>query len=609
MDMKMLQALADSAHRSVCGYVFNQGDIVWTCRQCAKDPTCVQCDKCFRKSDHEGHEVYFHRASGGGSGCCDCGDEEAWSRVGNCTDHNHPSCDHASNNDPLENIPPELLRGLRAVVKGAISVVVSYMVCTVRGFCPLDTNAFIQEFFERNESICARLHNDDSHTYDDVILALSAAGLASQSEQFTVKVDKEGEAVVATEMPAGLERLKLVHQKLSTDAGLLFSLVPESVVAMEPRVAAVFNWMQLLGGMSDGLRRVFVEMLVSELTSAVHCFPVEHSASPDHSLAEFLRKESINAAYSPAQAFDLREQFPSVLLHLYSATAPLPHIPLVAPVYCTEAEATGIAKSPPLDLDLTPLQSTSKEPQTIYEVDYKSRLQHPFDHCHRDSLSIMLLSTPYLPVSIKKCVNDLIMEFQHDLAFKASFSQQITLLYPALNVLFCRSIGTAENTIFHTTVQVYTANSVISMMSSDRLGRLLSEGPHPAMITSLLSATLLAVLLDMGCEPVRRGLPASAADAASPSGAFLLHHSIRTQRLSHLCRDLEYLSADFGFCTRLLCEDVDRGMVRLRLHIYLHFCIFFHLKSVFPLYSWTFGWRSVPCCSASTATRASWTLT
>jgi len=33
------------------------GDIIWTCRQCAKDPTCVQCDQCFRQADHTNHEV------------------------------------------------------------------------------------------------------------------------------------------------------------------------------------------------------------------------------------------------------------------------------------------------------------------------------------------------------------------------------------------------------------------------------------------------------------------------------------------------------------------------------------------------------------------------
>ena len=59
-----------------CGYVFKRGDIAWNCRTCQTDSTCVICDSCFRNSNHEGHEVFFHRTTPGG--CCDCGDVEAW---------------------------------------------------------------------------------------------------------------------------------------------------------------------------------------------------------------------------------------------------------------------------------------------------------------------------------------------------------------------------------------------------------------------------------------------------------------------------------------------------------------------------------------------------
>jgi hypothetical protein len=68
-----------------CGYVFQRNDIAWNCRTCQSDSTCVVCDTCFRNSDHEGHEVYFHRTSPGG--CCDCGDLEAWRADGCCSLH------------------------------------------------------------------------------------------------------------------------------------------------------------------------------------------------------------------------------------------------------------------------------------------------------------------------------------------------------------------------------------------------------------------------------------------------------------------------------------------------------------------------------------------
>ncbi len=68
-----------------CGYVFKKNDMAWNCRTCQTDSTCVICDPCFHASDHEGHEVYFHRTNPGG--CCDCGDIEAWKIEGCCPMH------------------------------------------------------------------------------------------------------------------------------------------------------------------------------------------------------------------------------------------------------------------------------------------------------------------------------------------------------------------------------------------------------------------------------------------------------------------------------------------------------------------------------------------
>lgn len=70
IDIHLLQSLPSNHHNNVCGVVFKKGDLAWVCRTCGKDQTCVQCDKCFRNSDHQGHEVFFHRSSGNG-GCCD----------------------------------------------------------------------------------------------------------------------------------------------------------------------------------------------------------------------------------------------------------------------------------------------------------------------------------------------------------------------------------------------------------------------------------------------------------------------------------------------------------------------------------------------------------
>ena len=77
--------LLSKVPRIRCGYEFRRGDIAWNCKSCQKDETCVLCNDCYMKSNHDGHEVFFYYTQSGG--CCDCGDQEAWEQKGFCTEH------------------------------------------------------------------------------------------------------------------------------------------------------------------------------------------------------------------------------------------------------------------------------------------------------------------------------------------------------------------------------------------------------------------------------------------------------------------------------------------------------------------------------------------
>ena len=135
-----------SRPRRPCGYVFKRGDIAWNCRTCQADPTCVICDDCFRDSNHEGHEVYFHRTTPGG--CCDCGDVEAWNVDGCCERHRPAVAEKVAStptlalddpmeavrmaatarqwaeetltSDPATHLPPRLMAALGVVVGAAV---------------------------------------------------------------------------------------------------------------------------------------------------------------------------------------------------------------------------------------------------------------------------------------------------------------------------------------------------------------------------------------------------------------------------------------------------------------------------------------------------------
>ena len=93
-----------SVTQRVCSVAFVPGDIVWNCKTCQKDDTCVLCQECFSNSNHEGHEVFFYQVQTNCGGCCDCGDPDAWDPKGFCSRHG------AHDVDPVHSLPLNLRR-------------------------------------------------------------------------------------------------------------------------------------------------------------------------------------------------------------------------------------------------------------------------------------------------------------------------------------------------------------------------------------------------------------------------------------------------------------------------------------------------------------------
>uniref|UniRef100_A0A8C2DRM3 E3 ubiquitin-protein ligase n=1 Tax=Cyprinus carpio TaxID=7962 RepID=A0A8C2DRM3_CYPCA len=83
--LQKLQQYNSSSSAQQCGRVFKEGETVYSCRDCAIDPTCVLCIECFQKSVHKSHRYKMHASAGGGF--CDCGDLEAWKSGPCCSQH------------------------------------------------------------------------------------------------------------------------------------------------------------------------------------------------------------------------------------------------------------------------------------------------------------------------------------------------------------------------------------------------------------------------------------------------------------------------------------------------------------------------------------------
>ncbi|CAM9398431.1 unnamed protein product, partial [Phaeothamnion confervicola] len=190
----------------VCGYVFKRGDIAWNCRDCQSDGTCVQCDACFRRADHTGHEVHFHRTAQASNntiqskflGCCDCGDVEAWDARGCCPRHGPADVDV----DPMAALPVALRASAAAVTEEAVELLRLVVITAPldgplrkgkRHLCSvipqIPTNPWLAEVEAGSAGgekggegsrqpaapptvLDVRLHNDDINSFDKVITTL-----------------------------------------------------------------------------------------------------------------------------------------------------------------------------------------------------------------------------------------------------------------------------------------------------------------------------------------------------------------------------------------------------------------------------------------------------
>ncbi|KAG7367370.1 zinc-finger domain containing protein [Nitzschia inconspicua] len=117
--IETLEALSQSVPRRVCQHPFKKNDIVWVCRTCQADETCVLCHSCYKQSNHEGHDVAFYHAQAGG--CCDCGDPDAWDPTGFCPHHGPASTESCFSADgSLGPLSGSVLQRVQGVIPATI---------------------------------------------------------------------------------------------------------------------------------------------------------------------------------------------------------------------------------------------------------------------------------------------------------------------------------------------------------------------------------------------------------------------------------------------------------------------------------------------------------
>ena len=265
------------------------------------------------------------------------------------------------------NLPEELRRGFQAVVRGIVESMVSYASSMVRGYEPFGTNSYFDDKAADDTPLVARLHNDDVHTFDEVINALIRCGKTrAVAGTLTTAVDQQGYGVVHTGLKSESVEFRRLADILSRDAGLLFSIVPEGLVAMDGNIAASFGWLLSFGNANDGLARMVA-----------------------HALCDARAEGPAGAAFTPTYEED---SFPLSIPYLRKT-------------------------------DLTKLYTTSPTATCAPNKPFLHLVSHPFDCCPRTPLAVLLMASPFLGPNMGKGLNDLVIIYQQDALFKGVFSQ------------------------------------------------------------------------------------------------------------------------------------------------------------------------------------------
>lgn len=189
---------------SVCGRVFKIGEPTYSCRECSMDPTCVLCSSCFKNSPHRIHKYKMATSSGGG--CCDCGDVEAWKQYPVCAEHNN-----------ISNISSESTAQLPDDVQGRCAIVFQAILAYCMRVLKMDSDGSYSELDDDDNTHCTVLYNDETHTFEQVIQALTSIVLCSQKTaiEYVTSIDREGRAVVKC---ASFEVCKKLKEDIETKA-------------------------------------------------------------------------------------------------------------------------------------------------------------------------------------------------------------------------------------------------------------------------------------------------------------------------------------------------------------------------------------------------------
>lgn len=299
----------EAARGKRCGHIFKAGEASYACRTCSTDDTCVLCSRCFDSTDHAGHMVRIN-ISVGNSGCCDCGDPEAWKVPMKCTIHSKldgPSAQEKGKE--TSNVPQEVVQSTKMTVARVLDFICDVVSCCPEQLRQVKTKESIiederasrlspesygmPEPLEEEPEFALLLWNDEKHTITDVQhqVGRMCSIKESQAYQRAIETDTIGRSIIR--YMSDVDTLLTMANKLE-QIRLTMTVRSSRDTFREQMCATMVDWLSDIAGCSVGndntlLRDIVCQELLKpwrEGSSAAHA-SVGRAGIDDEAMIEF----------------------------------------------------------------------------------------------------------------------------------------------------------------------------------------------------------------------------------------------------------------------------------------------------------------------------------
>ena len=269
-----------AARGTPCGHIFKQGEVTYHCQTCTDDPTAVLCSRCFASSNHDGHQLHISISSGN-SGCCDCGDEEAWKRPVHCAIHTATD-DFIATEEYVSALPEDLQTAIRVTISRALDYFCDVISCSPENLrIPKTTESVLQDEqrsrlqskyyhlddeVEQDPEFCLIIWNDEKHTVKEVQQQVARA--CHERLQFGQRKADEANDYGRSVVKHSRDLLELIQMAKQIEQIKITATIRSSRDTFrEQMCGTIINWLSDIAGGTIGkdshiLRRIICEEML-----------------------------------------------------------------------------------------------------------------------------------------------------------------------------------------------------------------------------------------------------------------------------------------------------------------------------------------------------------